>query len=80
MAWFILDQNNMRGDVMTKFATAVIAGLLAVLGSAPAVAQSTVAVGVPAQAGPVDGTTQNSDEFIWRQLVIFAAPASVSGP
>ena len=33
-----------------------------------------VAVGVPAQQGSVDGTGQNSDEFIWRTLTQFAAP------
>ncbi len=65
---------------MTKSASAVIAGLLAVLGLATASAQDTVVVAVPAKAGAVDGTDQNSDEFIWRLLTEFAAPASPSRP
>lgn len=66
---------------MTKSASAVSAMLtLALLGSAPASALDTVVVAVPARAGPVDGTTQNSDQFIWRLLTEFAAPASKSQP
>jgi hypothetical protein len=73
---------------MTKSVCAVIAGLLfvcaglplAVLGAAPAPAKHTVAVAVPARAGAVDGTTQNSDEFIWRLFTGFAAPAIKSRP
>ncbi|MDY7095179.1 MAG: hypothetical protein SX243_19555 [Acidobacteriota bacterium] len=34
-----------------------------------------VVVGVPAQPGPVDGTDQDSDEFIWRLFTQFTAPA-----
>jgi hypothetical protein len=34
----------------------------------------TVIVAVPAQAGRVDGTTQNSDEFIWNLFTQFTAP------
>jgi hypothetical protein len=41
---------------------------------APQPAPTVVAVGVPAQQGSVDGTGQNSDEFIWRALTQFAAP------
>ena len=36
----------------------------------------TVVVVTPARPGAVDGTTQNSDEFIWRQFIQFVAPAS----
>lgn len=43
------------------------------------VAAQGVAVAVPARAGAVTGTTQNSDEFIWRLFVEFAAPASAAG-
>jgi len=44
--------------------------------AAPAAAHEppTVVVAVPARAGAVDGTTQNSDEFIWRLFAAFAAP------
>ncbi len=65
---------------MTKSASVVIGGLLAVLGLATASAQDTVVVAVPAKAGAVDGMTQNSDEFIWTLLTKFAAPASESRP
>lgn len=37
-------------------------------------------VTVTAKAGPVDGTTQNSDEFIWRLFAQFAAPAAGTDP
>jgi hypothetical protein len=33
-----------------------------------------VVVAIPAQAGAVDGTTQNSDEFIWNLFTQFTAP------
>lgn len=49
-----------------------VAGLL--LGTAASA--QTVVVAVPARAGAVDGTTQNSDEFIWRLFATFAAPVS----
>ncbi|BAW79861.1 hypothetical conserved protein [Candidatus Nitrosoglobus terrae] len=35
---------------------------------------STVIVSVPARAGTVDGTTKNSDEFIWNLFTQFTAP------
>lgn len=44
----------------------------------PAVADDTVAVAVPARGGPVDGTSENSDAFIWRLFTGFAAPAAPS--
>ena len=66
---------------MNNSASAVIAWLtLALLGSATASAQGTVVVAVPAQAGAVDGTHENSDAFIWRLFTEFAAPASESRP
>jgi hypothetical protein len=49
--------------------------LLSVSAMAAEKSKVTVIVAVPARAGAVDGTTQNSDEFIWRQFVQFAAPA-----
>ncbi|MCB9744394.1 MAG: hypothetical protein H6740_17480 [Alphaproteobacteria bacterium] len=42
--------------------------------SCPEVKAQPVAVGVPARAGSVDGTSQNSDEFMWRALVDFTKP------
>src|SRR5579863_10153123 len=42
--------------------------------------QGTVVVAVPAQAGAVQGTTANSDAFIWQLLTQFAAPASSKSP
>lgn len=68
---------------MTRSACAVITGLsLALLGSATVLAmdKNTVVVAVPAKAGPVDGTTANSDEFIWQKLTEFAAPTVASRP
>jgi hypothetical protein len=53
--------------------------MLALVASATASAQ-TVVVTVPAQAGAVDGTTQNSDAFIWTLLTQFAAPVAKSRP
>jgi len=66
---------------MIKFTSAMIAALtLTMLGSATPSAQETVIVAVPAKAGPVDGTTQNSDAFIWSLFTEFAAPAFKSKP
>ena len=62
---------------MTRLCFAVVFGLMALhLGAAAARAQEVVAVAVPARAGAVDGTTENSDAFIWRLVTEFAAPAS----
>ncbi len=60
----------------------LLAGLLLVAGVKLAVApaQDKVVVTVPATAGAVDGTTQNSDEFIWRLFTEIAAPALKSQP
>lgn len=58
----------------------LVAGLFAGLKLAATPAQDTVVVTVPAKAGAVDGTTQNSDEFIWRLFTEFAAPALKSQP
>ena len=67
---------------MTKSLSVLIAGLvLSALGSTAALAQNTVAVAVPAQAGSVDGTNENSDAFIWRLFTEqIAAPAFASMP
>ena len=53
---------------------AFIACLIVVLvWSAAALAQSPVVVAVPARAGPVVGTTENSDAFIWRLFPVYRA-------
>jgi hypothetical protein len=66
---------------MTHPASAVVAGLtLALLGSAAVWAQNTVVIAVPARAGAVNGTAENSDAFIWRLFTEFAAPASRPRP
>src|SRR5687767_2074286 len=71
---------------MTKSAFALAAALLAAAAAALLAARGTTAVSaqdgravvvaVPARAGAVTGTRQNSDEFIWRLFTQFAAPAS----
>jgi hypothetical protein len=67
---------------MNQSVAAVIAVFsLAVPGSAMASpVRDTVAVAVPARAGAVDGTTQNSDAFIWHLFTQFAAPVSKLHP
>jgi hypothetical protein len=52
--------------------------VLLLMGSTTASAQNTVAVAIPARPGPVSGTTENSDAFIWRLFTQFVAPASSS--
>jgi hypothetical protein len=39
-----------------------------------------VVVAVPSRGGAVVGTTQSSDEFIWRRFAEFAAPLSATSP
>jgi hypothetical protein len=68
-----------RGTAMSNFAFSGFAGLaLVLLGADTISAQNIVAIAVPAKAGPVEGTNENSDAFIWRLLTTFAAPASPS--
>ena len=43
-------------------------------------AQGIVPVGVPAKAGAVNGTKEDSDAFIWRLITEFAAPVSAGKP
>jgi len=47
---------------------------------APAPAPGPAAVAIAAQAGAVQGRTQNSDAFIWELLTQFAAPVSPQSP
>jgi hypothetical protein len=53
---------------------ALFAALLCVLLTASAGAQAPIVVAVPASAGAVVGTNQNSDQFIWTLFTQFAAP------
>lgn len=46
--------------------------------TAPPPAGGAVVTAVPARAGAVDGTTQNSDEFIWNLFTQVAAPVDQS--
>ena len=73
----------------TASAFAVTAGLLIVAGilfgapsatTNPAQDRRTVVVAVPARAGAVNGTNQNSDEFIWRLFTQFVAPFNKARP
>jgi len=57
-----------------------MAALAIGLGSTAARAQATVVVAVPAKAGAVEGTAENSDAFIWRLFTEFAAPVSKDRP
>lgn len=59
--------------IMTCLASSVVA-------VAPTAAQGPLIVGTPAQAGAVDGTDQNSDEFIWNLFTQFTAPANSGEP
>lgn len=63
---------------MTKPALGVIAGVLLATPVTLPQAADTVVVAVPARAGAVDGTTQNSDEFIWRLFTQFTTPVDES--
>jgi len=59
----------------------MIGGLtFSLLGSMAALGQSTVVVAVPAMAGAVEGTDDNSDAFIWRVFTEIVAPVSQGTP
>lgn len=75
---------------MTRLAFPSIVAAVAIIGGACFATSSsatrqteappTVAVTIPARAGAVTGTQQNSDEFIWRMLAGFAAPVNPTQP
>jgi hypothetical protein len=65
---------------VSRFAFAGVAALTLALLQSAASGQELVVVAVPAQAGAVVGTTQNSDAFIWGLLTQFAAPAIPGQP
>lgn len=75
---------------MTRLAFSTAVGTMALIGGAcfatsssgtkPADDRHPVAVAVPARAGVVTGSDQNSDEFIWRLLAQFAAPVNPTQP
>ena len=64
---------------MTKLTHTGIVGLLIFTTSLSA-QDANVVVGVSVRPGPVDGTDQNSDEFIWRLFTQFTAPVLTSAP
>jgi hypothetical protein len=71
--------------VLIKLIPTALTGLVfAVLAYATpepdATAANTVVVAAPAQAGAVEGTAQNSDEFIWNLFTQFTAPVPDSDP
>ncbi len=80
----------MKKSERIPFASIAIAGLLlgvmgcATPGPSPDPGPETVpvpaavVVAIPAQPGAVDGSTQNSDEFIWNLFTQFTAPVSES--
>jgi hypothetical protein len=71
----------MRRPVVTHGVSAVVAGLiLATQGCTTPGQRDVVVVAVPARAGAVEGTAQNSDAFIWQQLTQFAAPVFKGKP
>jgi hypothetical protein len=60
---------------VANFPSAVIIGLaLALIGSAIASAQKALVVAVPAKVEAVNGTTENSDAFIWHLFTPILAP------
>src|SRR5580704_3194456 len=66
---------------MMKPSYVAITGILLALACPAALrAQSPIVVATPAKVGAVDGTTENSDAFIWRLFTEFAAPAFKSQP
>jgi len=75
---------------MTRLVFSSIVGTMALIGGAcfatsssttkPVAETQTVAVAVPARAGAVTGTNQNSDEFTWRLLAQFATPVTPKQP
>jgi hypothetical protein len=66
---------------MNKIGSRIVVVLIAVvLGSVEASAQQNVVVAVPARAGAVEGTKENSDAFIWRVFTEFTTPVSKGVP
>jgi hypothetical protein len=57
---------------------ALVAGVIGL--PTAAFSQQNVAVAIPARAGAVEGTAENSDAFIWRLFTGFVAPVSKSSP
>ena len=66
---------------MKYIARLLLARISLVLFITPAIAQQTLpAVGIPAQAGNVIGTGQNSDQFSWSLFTYFVSPAPNTSP
>jgi hypothetical protein len=64
---------------MTTFKKLGIAALCALFAIA-AHGQNHVVVATPARAGAVEGTSENSDAFLWRLFTEFVAPVSTNKP
>jgi hypothetical protein len=64
------------------FSSSLLATVIVLLLIVPTTAwtQGPVIVAVPAQAGAVDGKTENSDAFIWKLFTEFAAPVTKGKP
>ena len=65
--------------IIARSLSAVIAGVLLAIPGSAALAADPAIVRL-AQPGAVDGTKQNSTEFIWRLFIQFAAPISETKP
>jgi hypothetical protein len=61
-------------------AALVLAGCETEAPKASTAPATPMAIGVPAQGGPVDGRTENSDAFIWELFTEFRAPVSAKSP
>ena len=67
--------------VIALLAVTLVAGVfIGMKLSASVTSPANVVVAIPARAGAVNGTQQNSDEFIWRLFVAFVAPISTKSP
>ncbi len=70
----------MKNIRFTLALAAFVALSLAGVNLAATQTNNTVVVTVPARAGAVVGTSQNSDEFIWRLFTQFTAPVGNTQP
>ena len=67
---------------MRKYLPMAVIGMAIAAASSPLSALSAssndITVTVSSGAGPVDGTQQNSDEFMWRQFVDLVSPSATT--
>src|ERR1700730_17988135 len=74
----VKNNENEGVEQMTTFRTiSVVAFCIAI---AVAAWPQDVVVAVPAKAGAVEETTENSDAFLWRLFTEFVAPVSQKKP